>query len=213
MNRREFLKTSVSLVGVAVVGGGVAHLVTRTGTCQVVGPCDTCGKSGECGDPKAVAWRGNARVGQPMLWQIDPYKCIQCGKCATKCVLTPSAVKCFHAFAVCGYCDLCTGFFEAQPNQLTTAAENQLCPTGAIKRKFVEDPYFQYTIDRDKCIGCSKCVKGCTQFGNGSLFLQIDQDVCVKCNQCSIAVDCPSHAISRVPVSTPYLLKSKARTS
>ncbi len=42
------------------------------------------------------------------VWQIDPSKCIQCGNCATACVLKPSAVKCVHAFAQCGYCELCS---------------------------------------------------------------------------------------------------------
>ena len=66
------------------------------------------------------------------VWQIDPWQCTQCGKCATECVLEQSAVKCVHSFDMCGYCQLCTGYFEPQPNQLNTAAENQLCPTGAI---------------------------------------------------------------------------------
>ncbi len=56
------------------------------------------------------------------VWQLDPSKCTQCGKCATNCVLKPSAVKCVHAFAMCGYCELCTGYFEPEPNALTTAA-------------------------------------------------------------------------------------------
>ena len=144
-----------------------------------------------------------------MVWQIDPHKCTQCGRCATLCVLSPSAVKCVHAYAVCGYCDLCTGFFEAQPNGLNTGAENQLCPTDAIVRRFVEDPYFTYSIDEPACIGCARCVKGCTAYGNGSLFLQIRHDRCVNCNQCAIASDCPAQAISRVPRSQPYIIKSK----
>ena len=151
--------------------------------------------------------------GQNTVWQIDPYKCIQCGKCATNCVLNPSAVKCLHAHAVCGYCELCTGFFEAQPNGLNTGAENQLCPTGALRRKFIEDPYYEYTIDLDLCIGCAKCVKGCNAFGNGSLYLQIDQKLCVRCNRCSIAAACPSQAISRVSTETPYIPKTRTRTS
>ena len=44
---------------------------------------------------------------QDYVWQIDPFKCTSCGRCATDCVLTPSAVKCVHAYALCGYCDLC----------------------------------------------------------------------------------------------------------
>ncbi|MAE60105.1 MAG: ferredoxin [Planctomycetaceae bacterium] len=141
------------------------------------------------------------------VWQIDPDKCIQCHRCATECVLTESAVKCVHAFAMCGYCDLCTGYFEPRPNELNTGAENQLCPTGALQRSFIEDPYYQYTIDDKKCIGCSRCVAGCAAFGNGSLFLQIRHDRCVNCNECSIAMACPSEAISRVPAETPYKLK------
>ena len=58
------------------------------------------------------------------VWQIDPMKCVRCGNCATSCVLEQSAVKCVHAFAICGYCQLCTGYFEPEPNDLNTGAEN-----------------------------------------------------------------------------------------
>lgn len=145
------------------------------------------------------------------VWQIDPNKCIQCERCAINCVMTPSAVKCVHTYRLCGYCDLCTGFFQPDPNALNAGAENQLCPAGAIKRHFVEDPYFEYTIDEPLCIGCSKCVKGCTAFGNGSLFLQVRHDRCLNCNECSIAASCPSNAFVRVPASEPYLMKGKDR--
>ncbi len=142
------------------------------------------------------------------VWQIDPQKCLRCGNCATNCVLEQSAVKCVHAFAMCGYCNLCTGYFEPEPNALTTAAENQLCPTAAIKRTFIEDPYYEYTIDEKLCIGCAKCVEGCNRFGNGSLFLQIRHDRCVNCNECAIARTCPGDAFRRVPAKQPYLLKA-----
>jgi len=114
------------------------------------------------------------------VWQLDPAKCLHCGNCATHCVLEQSAVKCVHAYAVCGYCQLCTGFFAPEPNELTTAAENQQCPTAAIQRTYVEDPYYQYSIDEKLCIGCAKCVEGCNRFGNGSLFLQIRHDRCLN---------------------------------
>ncbi|MBT3604460.1 MAG: ferredoxin [Candidatus Latescibacteria bacterium] len=141
------------------------------------------------------------------VWQIDPTKCVSCGKCATHCVLDISAVKCLHDHAVCGYCQLCTGYFNFEPNALNTAAENQLCPTGAIKRRYVEDPYFEYVIEESLCIGCAKCVLGCTTFGNGSLFLQVRHDLCVNCNDCAIARECPSDAFKRVPADQPHLLK------
>lgn len=141
------------------------------------------------------------------VWQLDPDKCIQCGRCATACVLTPSAVKCVHTYAICGYCDLCSGYYVEKASKLDTAAENQLCPTAAIKRTFIEDPYFEYTIIEDRCIGCAKCVKGCDAFGNGSLFLQIRHDRCTNCNSCAIAEVCPADAFRRVPVEKAYLLK------
>ncbi len=144
---------------------------------------------------------------EKFVWQIDPFLCTQCGRCADECVLSPSAVKCFHAYDLCGYCDLCGGYFKPGVMDLNTGGENQLCPTSAIKRKFVEDPFFQYTIEEDLCIGCAKCVKGCSSFGNGSLHLQINHDLCANCNQCAIAQKCPSKAITRVPEGTPYKVK------
>lgn len=141
------------------------------------------------------------------VWQIDPYKCNSCGRCETRCVLAQSAVKCVQVNAICGYCDLCTGFFESDPIELNTGAENLLCPTGAIQRSFVEDPYFSYAIDEDLCVGCAKCVKGCNAFGNGSLFLQIRHNLCLDCNECAIAAACPAQAIRRVPTEEPYILK------
>jgi Na+-translocating ferredoxin:NAD+ oxidoreductase subunit B len=141
------------------------------------------------------------------VWQIDPFECTQCGRCATDCVMTPSAVKCVHAYDLCGYCDLCGGYFKPDANQLSTAAENQLCPTAAIERRFIEEPYFEYIINEDLCIGCAKCVEGCTAFGNGSLHLQIIHDICLNCNECAIARVCPSNAIKRVKSSEAYYIK------
>ena len=155
--------------------------------------------------------QANRSSAKSWVWQIDPVKCLECGNCATHCVLEQSAVKCVQAYAICGYCQLCTGFFTPEPNELTTAAENQLCPTDALKRTFVEDPYFQYTVDEKLCIGCAKCVEGCARFGNGSLFLQIRHDRCLNCNECAISRVCPGDAFRRVPVASPYLLKSANR--
>jgi len=149
--------------------------------------------------------------GDEFVWQIDPFKCIQCGQCRTNCVLEDSAVKCVHDFAMCGYCDFCTGFFYPEPNQKETGAENQLCPAGALTRRFIEDPYFEYTIDETLCTGCGICVKGCTAYGNGSLYLQVRQDRCLNCNECSIAAECPSGAFVRLPADRPYIVKHQVQ--
>lgn len=147
----------------------------------------------------------------PTVWQIDPDKCTQCGKCATECVLTPSAVKCVHAYAICGYCKLCFGLLRDKRTGNTLAAENNRCPVDAIKRRFVEDPYYEMYIDEPLCIGCGICVKGCNRFGNGSLFLQVRHDRCVNCNECAIARACPADAFVRVPASRPYLIRTQRK--
>ena len=152
----------------------------------------------------SLAIRGDS---QDLVWQIDPEKCVACENCATACVLTPSAVKVMHEYRICGYCNLCFGYFVDQRTDDTTSAENQRCPTDAIRRHFVEDPYYQYSIDEPKCIGCGICVNGCHAFGNGSLILQIRHDRCVDCNQCSIETVCPANAVVRVPASEPYILR------
>jgi Na+-translocating ferredoxin:NAD+ oxidoreductase subunit B len=148
-----------------------------------------------------------------MVWQLDPAKCIQCGKCATNCVLRPSAVKCVHAFKLCGYCDLCFGYFppdfEPENTIEEPGAEAQTCPVGALRRRWINGPHFEYTVDEDLCIGCGKCVKGCGQFGNGSLFMQTRHNRCLNCNQCAIAQACPAQAWRRVPADHPYLLKGE----
>ena len=202
-SRREFLNTLARggiLAALGLLSGVLVFRSRDENSCSYGFDCSRCSRSKSCMLPAALEAR-------QMVWQLDPAKCIQCGRCATNCVMSPSAVKCTHAFAMCGYCDLCGGYFKPGTKTLNTAAENHLCPTNALKRKFVEDPFFEYTIDEELCIGCGKCVKGCGAFGNGSLQLQVHHDRCKNCNQCSIARNCPSKAWSRVPANKPSLLK------
>jgi len=142
------------------------------------------------------------------FWQIDPELCIACGLCETQCVLPVSAVKAVHTKQVCGYCDLCGGYYRTNVKELNTAAENLMCPTGAIQRKFIEEPYFEYSVIEELCTSCGKCVKGCNAFGNGALHLQIKQELCKNCNECHIARSCPAGAIKKVQALKRLYLKS-----
>jgi electron transport complex protein RnfB len=181
--RRDFLKDGMRVAGLAALGTAGGFLAGRQGHSQET------------------------------LWQIDPNKCMACENCATHCVLDESAVKCMQFFDMCGYCEICTGYFDPSYVELTTAAENQMCPTGAVVRTFVEEKagqkFFEYTIDEAACIGCGKCVQGCALM-NGSLYLQVNHDRCLDCNECAIAVACPTQAFERVPREQPYRLKDPA---
>jgi len=176
--RRKFLKTSARLFA----GGSILALF-------------------------GFSYHKSVAKGAEYFWQIDPQKCTFCGRCETDCVLHVSAVKCVHAIRVCGYCDLCGGYYRTNVKELNTAAENLMCPTGAINRSFVEEPYFEYSINENLCNGCGKCAKGCNSFGNGSLYLQIKQELCKGCNECRISKSCPAGAIQRVSVAMAYELK------
>ncbi len=181
LNRREFLTEAIRAASLLALGSTIGLLATS---------------------------RASARAS---VWQIDPYKCTNCGKCATECVLHPSAVKCMRSYKICGYCDMCFGFFKANPDAKAESAENERCPVGAIQRRSVEYPYYEYMIDTEKCIGCGNCTGGCNDFGNGSMFLQISHDICMHCNQCSIARVCPPQAISRIPADVAYLKKPREK--
>ncbi len=160
-----------------------------------------------------LGFLGSRASSENLVWQINPEKCIQCGNCATYCVLNPSAVKCVHAYDLCGYCEPCFAFFQPDQPEQTTAAEGQLCPVAAISRKHVKGPLYEYTIDEAKCIACGRCVKGCSMRGNSSLYLQVRHDRCLNCGQCSIAEACPSGAFERVPANRPYIHRGKRRNA
>lgn len=182
-DRRSFLRDGVRVAGAIAFAGSAGFMAGR---------------------------RGRA---DDLVWQLDPDKCTACGNCATHCVLDTSAVKCVNCFDMCGYCDICTGYFEAGYSDLDTGAENQMCPTGAVVRKFIEQRasqrFYEYTIDRPLCIGCGKCVKGCALM-NGSLYLQVEHDRCLNCNECTIATACPTQAFYRIPAKQKEILKRAA---
>ena len=186
VNRRGFLADGIRTVGTVALAGTAGVLAGRTSHAE------------------------------QLVWQLDPDKCMACTNCATKCVLDVSAVKCVNCFDMCGYCDICTGYFEMGYTALDTAAENQACPTGAIVRRFVEERsgqrFYEYTIDEPLCIGCGKCVKGCALM-NGSLYMQVEHDRCLDCNECAIAIACPTQAFYRIPASQTEIMKRKAITA
>jgi Na+-translocating ferredoxin:NAD+ oxidoreductase subunit B len=206
ISRRQMMcvaTRSTALAGIFSFSAWLACKRSGDAACPDSGvTCSECSQGGGCN--------------RPQVWQIDPDRCIACGRCQINCVLDLSAVKAVNCFALCGYCDNCTGYFPTKDYALNTGAENQLCPTGAITRKFIEKkagvPYFEYTIDERLCIACGKCVVGC-RLMNGSLSLQVRHDRCLNCNECSIAVACPADAFRRVPATAPRLVRPEARAA
>ena len=208
LNRRQWLRDASRLAALGGIGSLAGWLLYKNsalgGACpdSAATDCGTCGQAASCRLPR--------------VWQIDPNRCIACGRCQVNCVLDQSAVKAVNCFALCGYCDICTGYFPTTDYVRNTGAENQLCPTGAIVRTFIEPKagvsYFEYTINEELCIACGKCVVGC-RLMNGSLFLQVRHDRCLNCNECSIATACPTDAFRRVPAASPQLLSRAAQAA
>ena len=208
ITRRRLMCDVTRYVALSGIGSLSAWLLYKQ-TAQVAAACPS--SSATCSECSQAA---DCRL--PQVWQLDPNRCVACGRCQTNCVLDLSAVKAVNCFALCGYCDKCTGFFPDNDDVLETGAEHQLCPTGAITRKYVDkranERYFEYTIDESLCIACGKCVVGC-RLMNGSLYLQVRHDRCLNCNECSIAVACPTEAFRRVPAASPRLLSRAAQAA
>lgn len=191
IDRRGFVAGGLRVLGALGIGGVATVVILRKGTAA-----------------------SDIANGTGYVWQLDPDKCMACGQCQTHCVLDTSAVKCVNCFALCGYCDVCTGYFPTKDFILDTGAENHLCPTGAITRQYIEEKsgerFFEYTIAESLCIACGKCVLGC-RLMNGSLYLQVRHDRCLNCNECKIAINCPTQAFRRVPAGSPTLMRKAAR--
>lgn len=139
-------------------------------------------------------------------WQIDPGKCIACGRCATACVRTPSAAKAVNNFKACNNCVVCYGHItdlDIESEKIDSEGR-RVCPVDAVKRVNLTgevDGYFEYRQDHSRCIGCSQCVSRCAEHNGdrASMFMIIRPDLCVGCNECTIATQCPSDAVVRVP--------------
>ena len=92
------------------------------------------GALGLCGLTGLLAVRKGR--GENLVWQIDPDKCMACGHCEINCVLDQSAVKAVQCFPLCGYCDVCTGYFPVKDYVLETVRGKPTLPHGGDQSKF-----------------------------------------------------------------------------
>ncbi len=179
INRRAFLR-NLGRIGCGLALGGVA---TRVVTAHL---------NPETAGPKTR-----------FMWQINPDKCTQCGKCEIACVRTPSAVKAVNDQKKCSYCVVCFGHIKNKHIDSDKIMSDgiRVCPKDAIIRKNYSGGntgYFLYDIDHNKCIGCGKCVKECEIHGTKSMFLIIRPDLCMNCNSCNIQAKCEAGAIEKL---------------
>ncbi len=130
-------------------------------------------------------------------WVINPSKCIGCGKCAESCVRPESAVKAQIDYSKLENREFHPAMFKKTKPGSSTGIENRICPSDAIIRTQIDDSTWSYSIDEKLCIGCGKCSIRSRLKGTGAFTIDMGKD-CNKCNECSIAVECPVGAISRV---------------
>lgn len=132
------------------------------------------------------------------LPEIDAEKCKGCGQCASSCIFTPSAVKCYNIDEICSNCTACYGY-HSDTNAEPIDKSGLICPENAIIRESRPEELgggFTYTIDQKKCIGCGKCVRLCWKHGSKSMRLVVDHTICRRCNKCQIANVCDGEAFS-----------------
>lgn len=129
-------------------------------------------------------------------WVINPDKCIGCGNCAEACVLPKSAALAVIDPNKIENIELHPAMFKSTKPGASTGIENRICPTDAIVRTQQNDSTWNYSIDETRCIGCGACTIRSKKKGSGAFSLKIT-DRCVSCNECSIAITCPTGAITR----------------
>ena len=181
--RRDVLGHAVRGTGLLVLGGGVIRLARKA---EAEG-----------------------------VWWIDTEKCINirlgatgvevCDLCSTDCVLPLSAIRAVNEFSECGRCCICPAYYDVTSEVGEDGLPSgKLCPRDAIERKPIgeidpDDPlnnFYEYTIIKERCNGCGRCVMGCKEpAGLGSIRLEVDYELCLDCNRCSISQVCPDDAI------------------
>lgn len=75
---------------------------------------------------------------------------------------------------------------------------NTICPVGTILSLFSRFSLFRPVIDKDKCVHCSACEKGCKSSCISTFDQEIDYSRCVDCFDC--IDNCAKGAISYKPV-------------
>ncbi|MGI5977171.1 MAG: 4Fe-4S binding protein [Candidatus Limivicinus sp.] len=67
-----------------------------------------------------------------------------------------------------------------------------ICPLGGFYGLFNKFALFQMRVDKDKCIGCGKCVRECPM--EVDVLKNINSRECIRCGRCKSV--CPTEAIS-----------------
>ena len=99
--------------------------------------CNECGQAAGC------------RL--PQVWQIDPNRCIACGRCQINCVLDLSAVKAVNCFAAVRLLRQLHGLLPHGRLCAEHGGGESALPDRGHPTQFIETqagvPYFEYTID------------------------------------------------------------------
>ena len=116
---------------------------------------------------------------------VDPKKCTGCASCMFACSLAHEG-KLNLALSRIEILDDPLGLF---PNDIQMAVCKQcgypqcvtVCPTGACH---IDPEHMNVrSVDREKCIGCRKCMKACP-FSPSRIYFDQDRKIAFKCDLC-----------------------------
>ena len=139
---------------------------------------------------------------------VDPKKCTGCGSCMFACSLAHEGRLNLSRSRI----QILDDPLGTYPGDIQMAVCKQclfpqcavVCPTGALH---IDREYMNVRrVDREKCIGCRKCMKACP-FSPSRITFDADRKIALKCDLCKetpywnkkgcqVCVDiCPVHAI------------------
>lgn len=206
MDRRKFIKHSLSISGLSWVGTFVNSCNTEPG--EMYSICQhTCIGCGEC---QEVCPDNAILQPEQIPFQINTVSCRVCGDCQEECVenaikivkynysINANCIGCGECVEICSQNSDALGFPGEEDFYVSGSCNSRHCGhmcMSACEHDAISIINGQASIDPDKCERCGQCVKACPRNAIVAPQVEIDKDICINCGDCYY--ECEENAIDR----------------